>query len=162
MTNLKLLAIAASVFAVSATASVAATYTVNGTDYDVKTITGSFNDNQALLESQIWWGDDSLAIDFASAVAGGIGPSNDEKSLSTGPFFLFSEVLSTAPFVFNVAMYNFGTGAVLIRGRTDPTLRRTFAIAEDISAVPLPAPALMLLSGIGGMAALKRRKKRAS
>ena len=47
---------------------------VNDIDYDVTTFTGTYNDNISKFETTAnggdmpWWGSESLATDFASAV----------------------------------------------------------------------------------------------
>jgi hypothetical protein len=39
--------------------------TVNGVDYTITTLGGSYNDNVVTLQSQIWWNNSSLARQFA-------------------------------------------------------------------------------------------------
>ena len=43
----------------------AVTVSFDGTDYEITTITGTFEDNQATLESQPWWGNATLAEGLA-------------------------------------------------------------------------------------------------
>jgi len=60
--------------------------TVDGINYDVTATVTTFNDgidyyseyfyNQALLESQVWWGDQDLANQFAAAVGSSLGDPN--------------------------------------------------------------------------------------
>ncbi len=64
------------------------TVTVNGTQYDITTITGTFTDNMAQLESTPWWGDATLAQAIATAVADDIGTPNDGGI--GGPLFAYS------------------------------------------------------------------------
>jgi hypothetical protein len=65
--------------------------TVNSVQYDVTTFTGSYNDNTSKFETAAnngvmpWWGSQSLAGQFAAAVAGGLGFPNGISDLS--PFF---------------------------------------------------------------------------
>jgi hypothetical protein len=60
--------------------------TVGGSQWDVTTLTGSYNDNAATLQSQTWWGDSVRAKNFASAVGESLGlPFLDQA----GPFFVW-------------------------------------------------------------------------
>jgi hypothetical protein len=64
---------------------------VNDIDYDVTTFTGTYNDNFSKFATAAnggvmpWWGSDSLATEFASAVQYSLGSPNDHAS----PFFGF-------------------------------------------------------------------------
>ena len=93
------------VFATIATASIAVgtatfitpeasavTISLNGTDYEITTIEGSFNENQALLESQIWFNDGQLAINAANQVRDQLGflPTNN-----ISPIFALPPVTTT-------------------------------------------------------------------
>lgn len=59
-------------FPLLSTQAHAVSVTVNGTSYELSSVTGKFTANSALLQSQTWWGNAGLASDFASA-AGDIG-----------------------------------------------------------------------------------------
>ena len=45
----------------------AASVTVGGITYELGSVTGTYNANSALLQSQVWWGNQSLASAFATA-----------------------------------------------------------------------------------------------
>ena len=45
----------------------AASVTVNGTAYELGSVFGSYANNTALLQGQLWWGDAVLASEFAAA-----------------------------------------------------------------------------------------------
>ncbi|MEO1551928.1 MAG: hypothetical protein AAFR93_16115 [Pseudomonadota bacterium] len=62
------------------TAQASTTATVNGVDYEIEFITGTFTENQSLLESQVFFDDDrSLAAALATEVFG--EGSGDELDL---------------------------------------------------------------------------------
>ncbi len=147
---------------VMATASHAATFTVNGDDFDVTTITGPFDANQGFLESQIWWGDSTLAMAFADVVGLAFGTPN--FGVPYGPLFAFDTFdinLTAIDGVDTYAVYVPSTVELFNVGAfaNQPL---TYAVATPLSAVPLPASGLLLLSGLAGVAALKHRKKRAA
>ena len=64
--KLTTLAAAVCISLVSATSIDAATFSVLGTDYDLTTITGTFEDNIDQLTSQVWWGKADIAATFVS------------------------------------------------------------------------------------------------
>jgi hypothetical protein len=158
----KSLVTAACLFVVSASTTLAATYTVGGSNYDVTTFEGSFENNQTLLEGQVWFNNFGLANDFVDAIGDTLGLLNSR--LGAGPVFAFST-------------YSFG-GFDNVEGRAfsqnHPFQRRSvtgtigsnfvFAVATLAPPSPVPSPAggLLLLSGLAGVAGLKRRKKRAA
>lgn len=65
------------------------TVTVDDQQYDITTLTGSFADNMAELESEPWWGNATLAQAFANAVADDIGTPNDNGT--SGPLFAYDD-----------------------------------------------------------------------
>ena len=54
-----------------------------------------------------------------------------------------------------------GSWTLVVDGSVGPNTRRAALYDIEISAVPLPAGGLLLLGGLGGLAALRRRKKAA-
>lgn len=169
----KTIALAASVFAFSTISVAATTVTVGGSNYDV-TITDevTYNDNQALLESQIWFGNEGLAAEFAMAVGDEFGLPNGANN--SGPVFAFADeaiVVNLTSTHFEGIVNFFGNNRFenYVDSKASLTI---FAIAEEIivtpptgpttppSAVPLPAGGVLLLSGLACVAGLKRRKKR--
>ena len=158
MTMKTLLGAAAFSLALAVPAANAATFTVNGQDFDITTVTGTFDslNSTGLLSNQIWFGDQLLAIDFATAVGFSLGTPNFGGD--DGPLFAYGTD-GTDSFL----GVTFG---ILFSGPPQPignivsvgsTL--TFAVATPLSAVPLPAGGMLMLSGLAGIAAFKRRKK---
>jgi hypothetical protein len=63
----------------------AVTVTVNGTSYELSNVTGSFNNaDTQLLQGQVWWGNSSLALDFATAFS-----ANASSPLNVRSYFAF-------------------------------------------------------------------------
>lgn len=153
MKTIKNFALAASVFAASASASVAATFAVNGTEYDVTTFTGFYDDNAALLQSQVWWGNSNLAGEFAVAVGDALGVPNCYGS--EGPYFAWEASVSSVTFDYLDNGVTLSSGGTTGLGST-----AVFAVATEMSPVPLPAGVLLLVTGLGAVAAVKRRSKR--
>lgn len=151
--NIKALVTAACLTVASVMPGYAVTVDVVGDTYDVTTITGSFLDNQTLLEDQVWWGDSALALDFAGAVGSLLGFPN----LDIGPFFAFGENLVTTNVL---AALCEDTGTCGIFGDINAEYSGyTYAIASLVPAIPLPASAFLMLAGLGGLAALRRKQK---
>ena len=69
--------------------------TVNGTNYDFTYVTGTFDANSVLLQSQPWWGSQSTAVTFTSSVGSNLGLPNTAAGQS-GPYFAFKLVSSLA------------------------------------------------------------------
>lgn len=148
------MAVAASV--VIAPSAEAAIFTVGGQQYDVTTIEGTYNDNAALLNSQVWWGDSALALQFAEAVEDALGTTNPPGSgTGEGPYFAF---LAQAPFV-AVANWDLTPPPPGSEFDLDSPLVDETAVFGVAQAVPTPA----LLPAILGMGAgiVRKRKKQA-
>lgn len=144
--------LAVSLLALTASHVQAASFqtTINGTSYNFTTITGTYNDNQAQLSSQPWFGSASLANTFATAVSSNLGGTVNFGEL--GPMFAYGVIDSS----FEYVAYLFGTTLNNSFSRTDTY---TFAVAQaqqvpEIDGAMLPQ-ALMLM---GASALFLRRR----
>jgi len=61
--------------------------TVSGNTYNISTIVDTYTSQEATLQSQIWWGNPTLAASFASAVSGSLGYPYDVGQY--GPMFIY-------------------------------------------------------------------------
>lgn len=150
--KLKALAAAACMTAAMATTGFASTFTVLGIDYDVSVIEGSFADNTSILEDQVWFGNIGLARSFSLAITDQLGGFNN-----FGPLFAHSTDGSLVEVEAWDLAGSFSSGFLVDFSRVE-----TYAIATPISAVPLPAGGLLLLSGLAFVAGVKRRKTKAA
>ena len=78
----------ASAVATSARPAEAAMITLDGVDYDVTTVTGSFDELETQLKSNPWWGDWEMASRAAEKVKFYLG-SASVLNLELGPFFAY-------------------------------------------------------------------------
>lgn len=163
-------AMAAAVAASVATAAPASAFVVNvgGQDYDVKSVFSTFEANATLLQSQVWWGDGSLAQQFAAAVGTNLGGfSNGGFS---GPLFSVqlgagdtNEGFSYQPADFPLAglpegVRNYGTPNSTFGG---VTWQWNYAYAERVSPSSVPGP-LPLLGAAAAFGWSRRLRKRLS
>ncbi|MEM9735067.1 MAG: hypothetical protein AAF908_00480 [Pseudomonadota bacterium] len=128
--------------------------TLGGEDLEITTITGSFIDNQTLLEAQPWFGDSSLALQAASAVGDAFGTPNISIF---GPFFVFSFSPSSAPDVNTATFF----AAVSSPQGASVNSADTLVYAV-VSEIPLPPALLMLLAGLSVLWRVARRPRPAS
>ena len=126
--------------------------TVNSVQYDITTVTTSFNAASATLQSQPWWGSDPIGIQFATAVGGQLGfPVN---SGAYGP--AFATLLPSSTLVFLVG-FNSSTQVVDLL-QTDAAGALSYAVARRISSVPESGATIVMLgAALAGLIALRRR-----
>lgn len=168
------LVLAAIVALASASAGLATTIKVRDVSYKISLVEGTvdfdFLQGQ-VTTSQVWWGDPDLAFDFADAIKDSLGYVNSPNVFpndSTG-----SVVFINGP----IFLYGYGSRSLVGAVWTDPSRinqgstptgvtntfisennRAVFATATEVSPVPIPAGGLLLLTALGGIAALRRSK----
>jgi hypothetical protein len=143
----------------------ATTVTVEGTLYEIETITGTFLDNRDRLESQPWFATSSTtAQGFANGLADELGFG------STTPLFAYvfgcgarnglGECLGFAGQAIEVTVFGDGSRAIggASFGGTEVTDFAAVVLPPPPPAVPVPAAFPLLLAGLGAMAALRRRR----
>ena len=130
----------------------AAMVTVDGIDYDVSTVTGTYNDLSATLQAQIWWGDVGLAADFAVAT---------EEQEGT-PIFAYEDygsgIFGTKYNANANANANAPPGPAFLYPVVGYDESQVYATVT-LSQVPLPAAAWLFGSGLIGLVGFARRKK---
>jgi hypothetical protein len=124
---------------------------VEGQDWDVTTFTGSYNENESRFNigEMPWWGNESLASLFASAVGSALGAPNGLHATlrSWGPKFSFSACDTTCGYLAQYSVELTSGSPVVTVGLEPKALESnggrplTWARATP-HAVPGPLPAL--------------------
>ena len=145
--------------AVGNAASQGATFdvTVNGNTFTLTTVEGSFNDNEALLESQPWWLDEALTDAFATELQGGLGfPHVGSGNL--GPLFAWSE----APTFVVAKTWRQSDSSLqeLSFGRDQTTFVSGAVVSPLTWTVVVPEPATIALGGAGLLLFAAKRRRR--
>lgn len=149
---------------------------VSGLDYTVDSFLGSYAGNTAAFgpPQMPWWGNNSLASQFAHAVAASLGTPNPVGSPITnlGPYFASQTFLNSMDEVTGGSVWDqppAGAGGVL--NCTSTSMICTSGLAgtgqEDYYAtamrtpVPGPLPAIGALGALGWSRRLRERLRRA-
>lgn len=89
---------------------------VGGLTYSVSRIEGTYSDNISLLQSQIWWGNTSLAHTFAQATGGNLGYQYFPGSPANfGPLFMTSRYTDFMCLIIDFGMCNDLNRAVVMQ-----------------------------------------------
>lgn len=121
---------------------------VGGQTYNIETLSGSYDSNASLLQSQPWWNSAPIAADFASAVGTGLGLPNNNGTI--GPYFSAFDFSG----LFNLIVYSDSAGQV--SGiLTDNSTQYSYAVTT--SAVPGPLPILGAFAAFGFSRKLRKR-----
>lgn len=139
-----------------------------GMQYTITTVTDSYNDISALLQSQPWWTNNSsnsvLAEDFAGQVAAALGTNNSPSNpFDEGPYFAFA----LNNFSVDVANWDLTPGIVETDDDSNAFDEDFIWAVTEASVAPAPAAAAVptpaLLPAMLGMGAsiIRKRKKQA-
>lgn len=137
----------------------AVTVTVGGEDFNIESFTGTFLGNEALFESQPWYGDEALALDFAT-----------EYVIATGQPTSFGFVTEAACDVsapgagctrFRLKSFGASTFGTLVF-TTGATVLDNPGPWAAVSSIPLPAGLPLMVASLLVLAVLRRRQSRVS
>jgi hypothetical protein len=131
--------------------------TVGETEYDITTVTGTFADDMAQLESTPWWGNATLAQEIAAAVADDIGTPNEFNYGAAGPLFAYDDDA-----VDSFIWFQGNTSSVAVSGITS----WSWGVVAPVSTgnAPEPGSFVMLFAGLFGVglsAGMKRSRRNA-
>lgn len=140
--------------------------TVGGTTYDITTLTGTFDANEATLEGTPWYGNGPLAQSIAAAVGTAFGtPQNNlEFGQNYGPFFGYQFIPG---FGVNSAVFDIPdgstSGSVTGIGWYD-YISVTWATGSVVPPATTPEPGTLSLTiaamlGLGLLAGMKRYRR---
>lgn len=121
-------------------------------DFEITTVEITGSAGLTDFESQPWWDDEMLALEFAQAVAGEFINSFDTGGPAVGAFFAFTEFFAFGLPSTGFAVYNIDTETVGVS--SIPTdLTATFAAANPVvSVITEPGSYLPLLLILGVIA----------
>ena len=143
----KLLAVA--VLALSTSVN-AAMVNVGGNEYEVSIVTGSFSALSADLTTQVWWGNATLASEFAAALPGGLGTN----FFIYGPAFAYG---NSGTNVDNMMQFSHFAPWYSDQGTTASEGGLKYATATLVNAaVPIPAAGWLFMSALIGLVGKKR------
>lgn len=134
----------------STTASAYVVNTSIGT-YDAMVLTTppnpqAFEDIELILMSQVWWGDQNLTIEFATAISHNLGLTS-----GGGPSFAYNSTLA------EVQGCNWALGPIQC-GTQPRDVEFNWVVATEVTTVPVPTAAWLFMSGFIGLTGLARRK----
>ena len=134
----------------------------DGFSYDLSLTTGNYNTNAQLLESQVWYGDGTLATELAALLGDDLGYGFGTQP-NYGPTFAYA-LLSSDTIVMGSALNSSQLATFNYLEFVDQTspVGTSFVFANSVTALPVPLPASILLFAAGfaglGMVSARRRK----
>lgn len=133
--------------------------TVGSQDYNVSTIYGSYAAHAATLQSQVWWGDESTASSFASAVGDQLGLPNS-AAIPFSPLYVFGTD-QVANWLYAYVAEPSGSSSYSVQSYEFLSASQwTFAVATPVNSIGVPdsgASLALLGLSLAGLMALRRR-----
>ena len=138
--------------------------TVNSLKYDVTTFNGTYNANTSQFATAAnggvmpWWGNSSLATQFATQVGSNLGLPNQVGPSNFGPYFGYKIVSTT---VVEAPSFLTGAGVVpsSVSGLTTTVTWAKASLVAQPAPVPGPLPALGAAAAFGFSRQLRKRIK---
>ena len=158
---------AAAVFAATALVSfshqpaAALTVQVNGANYDLSIYSGSYTSNIVDFELPAnggrmpWWGQPTLAADFAFALAAGLSPT---PLPADGPLFATAFTGTDVEATYYDLSTLGITDVINENVAFDPTSTQSYVVADSPVSVPAPLPLLGAAAGFSVARRLRRRQ----
>ncbi len=144
----------------------AAILNVGGTNYNVISVYGSYNDLSTILQANSpWWGNSNQALSFAKALGSSLPQersSSTYEGLNDRSLFAWQTSLLD-PTVVQAAVWSSESGRAGFTGtKSDRSTYYSVVTASSTpsEAVPEPLTILGTVTGIGFGAAFKRKKKK--
>ena len=138
---------------------------VNGSDYDLALYNGSYMDQPGIFDTpdhggrMPWWGNSSLAADFAYALAGGLSPT---PLPADGPLFATAATANTVLATY-FDLSTLGTTDVINQDIPFGAAgTQAYAVLSEPAAVPAPLPIFGAAAAFSCATRLRRRSLRAS
>ena len=141
--------------AVAVSPAQASTFTYNGTNYDITTVTGSYGSLSSQLSSTPWYNDFNLASGLLGVVKTSLGTPNTGDLDTESPYFVSLYTFSPGN-TFPLAL-SYSTGGTTSSSGVSPGMSGTFAVGSVASAVPEPLTILGAVTAAGFGAGFKRK-----
>lgn len=155
---------AAALGSLSPQSAAALTVQVNGATYDVELYTGSYNSNAAVFQLPAsggrmpWWGQPTLAADFAFALAAGLSPT---PLPADGPLFATAYTGTDVEAAY-YDLTTLGTTDVINENVAfDPNSSQSYAVVTSPATVPAPLPLFGAAAAFACARRLRRRQGQA-
>ena len=142
----------------------ALTVQVNGSDYDVELYTGSYSSNAAAFQLPAsggrmpWWGQPTLAADFAFALAAGLSPT---PLPADGPLFATAYTGTDVEAAYYDLTTLGSTDVINENVAFDPNSSQSYAVVTSPATVPAPLPLLGAAAAFSCSRRLRRRQGQA-
>jgi hypothetical protein len=138
----------------------ALTVQVNGTNYDLELYTGSYTGNPAAFQLPAnggrmpWWGQPSLAADFAFALAAGLSPT---PLPADGPLFATAYTGTDVEAAYYDLTTLGSTDVINENVAFDPNSSQSYAVVNSPASVPAPLPLVGAAAAFSCSRRLRRR-----
>jgi hypothetical protein len=153
---------AAALVGLSHQSAAALTVQVNGAAYDLAIYSGSYTSNPVDFQLPAdggrmpWWGQPSLAADFAFALAAGLSPT---PLPADGPLFATAYTGTDVEATYYDLTTLGITDVINENVAFDPDSAQSYVVASSLASVPAPLPVFGAVAGFSFARRLRRRQQ---